>query len=172
MQRFLVFFLVVGAVWAQPSTETCADGRVIARSPFNPNPCEAFERATPGGSSATVDEQVEAAAASAPNEFLLVYGPPPTEGSFRGRIARVKSEQDLRHFRGLMPEPVGFERIADFYARWASAARSSTRAVTATTAAGRTPRTARRKRPCLPQSTEQASSSPPGKRGQSWKGTS
>ncbi len=111
-----VFFLFAGLAAAQPVTETCSDGRVMAVSPFNPNPCETFERVENAG----VDEQVNTVAASMPDGFLAVYGPPPsrTGQSLADRVARVKYEQDMRYFGGVLAEPVGFDEVADFYERW------------------------------------------------------
>jgi len=110
------FFLFAGLAVAQPVTETCADGRVMAVSPFNPNPCETFERVESG----TVDEQVTTIAASMPDGFLAVYGPPPsrTGQSLADRVARVKYEQDMRYFGGILAEPAGFDAVANFYERW------------------------------------------------------
>ena len=101
---------------AQPVTQTCADGRVMAVSPFNPRPCESFERER----TTTVDEQVATTADKMPDGFLAVYGPPPskTGQSLKDRTARVKYEQDMRYFGGLMTEPEGFGEVANFYERW------------------------------------------------------
>ena len=114
---FLTFLAAAGTLAAQPVTETCEDGRVMAVTPFNPTPCESHRRATTG---ATVDEQLSTAALTAPSEFIQVFGPPPTATgwSMDDRVARIKYEQDLRYFGGLVPEPVGFSNVKDFYSGW------------------------------------------------------
>lgn len=110
-------FVFAAAAAAQPVTETCDDGRVMAVSPFNPRPCETHERSKLAD---TTEGQMEAAALTAPSEFVAVFGPPPaaTGWSLADRVARVQYEQELRYFGGLMPEPVGFDRVAGFYESW------------------------------------------------------
>ncbi|MBI1357210.1 MAG: hypothetical protein GC160_22955 [Acidobacteria bacterium] len=111
--RYLPLLLLIGgAAYAQPVTQTCADGRVIAVSPFNPNPCRVGVPA--------VREQVEAEASSMPDGFLKAFGPPPINSgnSLMDRVARVEYEQAMEHFAGLVEEPEGFEKMASFYSRW------------------------------------------------------
>lgn len=112
VRAILLTTLAAGAVFAQPQTVTCDDGRVMAISPFNRNPCPV--NAPP------VNEQVETQAEAMPDAFLMVYGPPPspTGNSLKDRVARVKYEQDMKHFDGLVEAPDGFQKVADFYSRW------------------------------------------------------
>lgn len=107
-----LFLVAAGMAFAQPVTQKCADGRVIAVSPFNPNPC--------GVGLPTVQEQIEAEASSMPDGFLKAFGPPPvnTGNSLKDRIARVQYEQDLRHFAGVVEPPTAFATVAPVYARW------------------------------------------------------
>ncbi len=117
---FIVALLSAPTIFAQPVTETCEDGRIMAVSPFNPEPCETNRRAQLAQQGGTAAEQVEAAALTMPTGFLAVYGPPATSigWSLADRVARVKYEQDMRYFGGLVDEPEGFDRVADFYQRW------------------------------------------------------
>lgn len=112
LRTLLLSTLAAAALFAQPQTVTCDDGRVMAISPFNPNPCPV--NAPP------VEEQVEVQAEAMPDAFLAVYGPPPapTGNSLKDRVARVKYEQDMKYFAGLVEAPGGFEKVASFYDRW------------------------------------------------------
>ena len=76
MQRVLIplaFLAAAGLLSAQPVTEQCADGRVMAVSPFNPRPCETHERSKLAD---TLEEQVEVAALtrSAEGSVVLANG--------------------------------------------------------------------------------------------------
>ena len=120
MQRVLIplaFLAAAGLLSAQPVTEQCADGRVMAVSPFNPRPCETHERSKLAD---TLEEQVEVAALTAPSGFVAVFGPPPavTGWSMADRVARVQYEQEARYFGGLVDAPEGFDQVSAFYERW------------------------------------------------------
>ena len=93
---------------AEPKQVTCKDGRVVTdtrTSPFQPDPC-----ALPPDNTVT----------EADLEFMLVFGPPPqpTQNSLRDRIARAQYEQDRKGFRGMLPPPGEFEKVAPAYGSW------------------------------------------------------
>lgn len=96
---------------AEPKQVTCKDGRVVTDTrggplgPFQPDPC-----ALPPDKTIT-DEDVA---------FMIVFGPPPqpTQNSLRDRIARAQYEQDRRVFRGLLPPPADYEKVASVYGAW------------------------------------------------------
>ena len=112
LRALAIMALAAPAALPQPRTVTCPDGRVMAISPFNPSPCPV--NAPP------VRTQVETQASTMPDGFLMAFGPPPapTGNSLRDRVARVRYEQDMRYFQGLVEPPPGFGEVASFYERW------------------------------------------------------
>lgn len=96
---------------AEPKQITCKDGRVVTDTrsgplgPFQPDPCYVAP-----------DDKLT----QEDLEFLLVYGPPPqpTGRSLADRIARVQYEQDRKGFRGMLPPPAEYEKVAPVFGAW------------------------------------------------------
>jgi hypothetical protein len=102
---------------AGAATITCVDGRQVEdtrSSPFEPNPCLA-----PAGAPAVSDE------------FLLVFGPPPTRAEFPStvtgwytwRAALGHWRQSLKYFGGVVEQPQStspsiVDRAAETYLAW------------------------------------------------------
>jgi len=109
---------------------TCADGRVLLPTPFNPNPCGAVGPAPPAtppptaGPPATeppVANPVNPAVDSAvPDDFLLAFGgaPEKTGVAFEDTIAEAVYERQFMRFVGLGYEPERFSEVAAIYSRW------------------------------------------------------
>lgn len=134
MHRFLFLVLSIGLLSAQPVTQTCEDGRVLAITPFNPDPCASSAPApattqtcedgrviavtpfnpNPCGLTAEVEET------AIPDDFLVVFGgkPAATGLPVEDRLATDTYDKRYEQFVGLIPEPDAFLRVADFYSRW------------------------------------------------------
>lgn len=126
MNKLWLAAALIVAIWAPVQaqdlggrkTVVCDDARVVLVTPFNAaNPCSEVVVIDP--------------AKDIPDEFLLVFGPPPqpTGRSLTDRMARIDYEQSLKVFRGLIDapseyfqkpryQPTASQTIAEYYASW------------------------------------------------------
>lgn len=101
---------------------TCADGRVVKPTPFNPNPCGSAGTAPPDDDTppAELPPAGSIDPGAIPDDFLLAFGGPPTPTgqAIEDRLADDVFQSRFNRFVGLGYEPENFGSVASHYSLW------------------------------------------------------
>jgi hypothetical protein len=121
------------ALLGQPAAQVCEDGRVMAISPFNPNPCGSPRAPAAGGGAVACEDgrtvrptpfnpdpcrvAAPAAAQRIPDEFLALFGGVPRALGLEveDRMAEEAYRARYERFVGAAPEPDGFAGVGARY---------------------------------------------------------